>query len=35
VVIPDVLVDVCTECDHMISVPRQSVAQLRELGAAK
>jgi hypothetical protein len=33
--IPDVLVDVCTECDHMISVPRQSVAQLRELGAGK
>ena len=28
--VPDVLVDVCTECDHMISVPQQSVEQLRE-----
>jgi hypothetical protein len=31
----DVLVDVCTECDHMISIPRQSVAQLREVGVGK
>jgi hypothetical protein len=31
----DVLVDVCTECDHMISVPPQSVEQLREAGRVK
>jgi hypothetical protein len=29
-----VLVDVCGECDHMISIPRQSIAQLRQVGAA-
>ena len=34
-VVPDVLVDVCSECDHMISIPRQSVAQLREVGSGK
>jgi hypothetical protein len=33
--VPDVLVDVCTECDHMISIPPQSVPQLREAGVAK
>ena len=33
--VPDVLVDVCTECDHMISIPPQSVEQLREAGRAK
>ena len=33
--VPDVLVDVCTECDHTISVPQQSVEQLREAGRAK
>jgi uncharacterized protein YbbK (DUF523 family) len=33
--VPDVLVDVCPECDHMISIPRQSVPQLREAGLAK
>ena len=26
----DVLVDVCTECDHMVSIPPQSLPQLRE-----
>ncbi|MFL5574743.1 MAG: hypothetical protein ACJ79S_02075 [Gemmatimonadaceae bacterium] len=31
----DVLVDVCGECDHMISIPAQSVAQLREIGIGK
>ena len=31
--VPDVLVDVCLECDHMISMPRQSIAQLREVGS--
>jgi hypothetical protein len=33
--VTDVLVDVCTECDHMISVPPQSVEQLREAGRVK
>lgn len=31
----DVLVDVCAECDHMVSIPPQSVAQLREIGVGK
>lgn len=31
--VPDVLVDVCLECDHMVSMPRQSIAQLREVGS--
>jgi hypothetical protein len=31
----DVLVDVCTECDHMVSIPPQSLPQLREAGMAK
>ena len=34
-VVRDVLVDVCAECDHMISIPLQSVAQLREVGIGK
>jgi hypothetical protein len=33
--VPDVLVDVCPECDHMISIPPQSIPQLREAGLAK
>lgn len=33
--VPDVLVDVCTECGHMVSIPPQSVAQLREVGIGK
>jgi hypothetical protein len=28
--VPNVLVDVCTECDTMVSIPRQSIPQLRE-----
>jgi hypothetical protein len=33
--VPNVLVDICTECDHMVSIPPQSVPQLREAGLAK
>lgn len=33
--VPDLLVDVCTECGHMVSIPPQSVPQLREAGLAK
>lgn len=33
--IPELLVDVCTECDHMVSIPPQSLPQLREAGLAK
>jgi hypothetical protein len=31
--VPQVLVDVCDECDHMISFPRQSIPQLLAAGA--
>jgi RNase P subunit RPR2 len=31
----NVLVGVCTECNSTIAVPRQSMAQLLELGAGK
>jgi hypothetical protein len=31
--VPNVLVDVCSECNGMVSIPRQSIPQLRE-GAA-
>ena len=34
-VISDVLVDVCSECDHMISIAPHAMAQLREAGLAK
>jgi len=34
-VVRDVLVDVCPECNHMISIAPQSVEQLREAGWAK
>ena len=34
-VVPDVLVDVCPECDHMISIAPASVEQLREAGSWK
>jgi len=34
-VVPDVLVDVCTECDHMISIAPESVEQLRQAGSWK
>ncbi|HET7584088.1 MAG TPA: hypothetical protein VFK13_04230 [Gemmatimonadaceae bacterium] len=33
--VPDVLVDICTQCGHMISIPPQSVPQLRETSAWK
>ncbi len=33
--VPDVLVDVCTQCGHMVSIPPQSVPQLRETAAWK
>ena len=35
VVFSNVLVGVCGECNAMISLPRQSFAQLRELGSWK
>jgi len=31
----NILVGVCGECNSMISLPRQSIAQLRELGSWK
>ena len=34
-VVPDVLVDVCPDCDHMISIARESLPQLREAGCPK
>jgi len=34
-VVPDVLVDVCPSCGHMISISPESVAQLREAGVSK
>ena len=34
-VVPDVLVDVCPSCGHMISISPGSVAQLREAGCPK
>jgi len=33
--VPEVLVAVCTQCDHTVQIPPQSIAQLREVGAAK
>ncbi|HXY29631.1 MAG TPA: hypothetical protein VEI06_02890 [Gemmatimonadaceae bacterium] len=33
--IRDLLVAVCTECDHTIAIPPQSVPQLREAALAK
>jgi hypothetical protein len=33
--VPDLLVAVCTQCDHTMSIPPQSLPQLREAGAAK
>jgi hypothetical protein len=32
-VVPDVLVDVCPACGHMISIAPESVEQLREAGS--
>jgi hypothetical protein len=34
-VVRDVLVDVCPNCDHMISFAPQSFEQLREAGSRK
>ena len=34
-VVPDVLVDVCPECGHMISIHPGAVEQLREAGCSK
>jgi len=31
----DVLVSICGTCDAMLSLPRQSMAQLREVGVGK
>ena len=31
----DVLVPVCTECDHTVAIPPQSIAQLRAVGIGK
>jgi hypothetical protein len=31
----NILVGVCNECDSMISLPRQSIAQIRELSVWK
>lgn len=33
--VPDVLVAVCTQCDHTVQIPPQSIAQLREAGVGK
>jgi hypothetical protein len=33
-VVKDVLVDVCPDCNHMISIQPESVEQLREAGSA-
>lgn len=34
-VVPEVLVDVCPDCGHMISISPESVEQLREAGGSK
>ena len=34
-VVPNVMVDECPHCGHMISIVPQSYAQLREAGVAK
>ncbi len=34
-VVPDVLVEVCLECGHMIAIAPESVAQFREAGVPK
>jgi hypothetical protein len=35
VTFPNVLVSVCTECNETIDLPKQSLAQFRELGSWK
>lgn len=34
-VVPDLMVDVCCNCDHMISIAPEALAQLREAGVTK
>ncbi|HMA22976.1 MAG TPA: hypothetical protein VKP00_03250 [Gemmatimonadaceae bacterium] len=34
-VVPDVLVDVCPDCGHMISIAPEALPQLREAGCWK
>ena len=34
-VVPDVLVDICPDCGHMISIAPQSIPQFREAGCPK
>jgi hypothetical protein len=34
-VVPDVMVDVCPDCGHMIDIAPESVEQLREAGSWK
>ena len=34
-VVPDVLVHVCPDCNHMMSFAESSIAQLREAGCPK
>ena len=33
--VPNVLVDVCLDCDAVLSIPSESIPQLREAGMAK
>jgi len=33
--VPDLMVDVCPHCDHMISIAPEALAQLREAGVSK
>ena len=33
--VPKVLVDVCLDCDSVLSIPSESIPQLREAGMAK
>lgn len=35
VTFPNILVSVCTECNETIDLPKQSMAQFRELGSWK
>ena len=35
VTFPNILVSVCTECNETVDLPRQSLAQFRELGSWK
>ena len=33
--VPNVLVDVCLDCDAVLAIPSESIPQLREAGMAK